>query len=209
MNLSCLSGLSCANMFPGNLQNNLDLNSFGGSWWCAHQEAIHLSSVPSSCWHCIICWFCSEIPSTLTTNLLLLSTDTEMLSYSSPLDLLAMYASVLLKNHFPSLKVLFTKSPNHRVYLHMIWWDIARNQTLVVYHSFQKWPQILQIWDGHAGIFADAHGCGYSHYPTYVGYSAILSDNADICIRMAIPITNASLSCFQQALLPRPPHCAE
>ena len=114
MNLSCLSGLSCANMFPGNLQNNLDLNSFGGSWWCAHQEAIHLSSVPSSCWHCIICWFCSEIPSTLTTNLL--STDTEMLSqwsYSSPLDLLAMYASVLLKNHFPSLKVLFTKSPNH------------------------------------------------------------------------------------------------
>ena len=132
MNLSCLSGLSCANMFPGNLQNNLDLNSFGGSWWCAHQEAIHLSSVPSSCWHCIICWFCSEIPSTLTTNLLLLSTDTEMLSYSSPLDLLAMYASVLLKNHFPSLKVLFTKSPNHRVYLHMIWWDIARNQTVVV-----------------------------------------------------------------------------
>ena len=46
--------------------------------------------------------------------------------------------------------------------------------------------------DGHADIFADAHRCGYPHFPTYVGYSAILSDNvevdADIRNRMAIPI---------------------
>ena len=46
--------------------------------------------------------------------------------------------------------------------------------------------------DGHADIFADAHRCGYPRYPTYVGYCAILSDNAevdaDIRIRMAIPI---------------------
>ena len=45
--------------------------------------------------------------------------------------------------------------------------------------------------DDHADIFADAHRCWYLHYPTYVGYSAILSDNAevdaDIRIRMAIP----------------------
>ena len=49
--------------------------------------------------------------------------------------------------------------------------------------------------DGHADIFDDAHRCGYPHYPTYVGYSAILSDNAevdaDIRIRMAIPSDNA------------------
>ena len=46
----------------------------------------------------------------------------------------------------------------------------------------------------HADIFGDAHRCGYPHYPTYVGYSAILSDNAevdaDIRIRMAIPSHN-------------------
>ena len=45
--------------------------------------------------------------------------------------------------------------------------------------------------DGHADIFGDAHRCGYPRYPTYVGYSAILSDNAevdaDIRIRIAIP----------------------
>ena len=27
--------------------------------------------------------------------------------------------------------------------------------------------------DGHADIFADVHRCGYPHYPTYIGYSAI------------------------------------
>ena len=26
--------------------------------------------------------------------------------------------------------------------------------------------------DGHADIFADAHGCGYPHYPTYVGFNS-------------------------------------
>ena len=31
----------------------------------------------------------------------------------------------------------------------------------------------MDIRDGHADIFADAHRCGYSHYPTYVGYNAI------------------------------------
>ena len=42
--------------------------------------------------------------------------------------------------------------------------------------------------NGHADIFADAHLCGYPHYPTYVGYSMIYADiDADICIRMAIP----------------------
>ena len=34
--------------------------------------------------------------------------------------------------------------------------------------------------DGHADIFGDAHRCGYPHYPSYVGYSAILSDNAEV-----------------------------
>ena len=43
------------------------------------------------------------------------------------------------------------------------------------------------IRDGHPDIFADAHRCGYPHYPTYVGYSAIYADNADIHIRVAIP----------------------
>ena len=47
------------------------------------------------------------------------------------------------------------------------------------------------IRDGHADIFGDAHRCVCQIYPTYVGYSAILSDNAevdaDIRIRMAIP----------------------
>ena len=45
--------------------------------------------------------------------------------------------------------------------------------------------------DDHADIFADAHRCGYPHYPTYVGYSMKLSVNAEvdagIRIRMAIP----------------------
>ena len=44
---------------------------------------------------------------------------------------------------------------------------------------------------GHADIFADAHQCGYLHYPTYVGYSAIyaahISDRHPIRIRMTIP----------------------
>ena len=50
------------------------------------------------------------------------------------------------------------------------------------------------IRDGHADMFGNAHRCRYPHYPTYVGYSAILSDNAevdaDIRIRMAIPSHN-------------------
>ena len=52
------------------------------------------------------------------------------------------------------------------------------------------------VWtrDGHADIFGDAHRCVCWIYPTYVGYSAILSDNAevvvDICIRIAIPNAN-------------------
>ena len=45
--------------------------------------------------------------------------------------------------------------------------------------------------DGHKDIFADAHRCGYPHYPTYIGYSAIyaahISDKHPIRIRMAIP----------------------
>ena len=51
-------------------------------------------------------------------------------------------------------------------------------------------------WVGHADIFADAHQCGYPHYPTYVGYSAIyaahISDRHPIRIRMAIPSTLCS-----------------
>ena len=50
---------------------------------------------------------------------------------------------------------------------------------------------LMLIRNGHADIFADAHQCRYPHYPTYVGYSTILSDNAevdaDIRIRMTIP----------------------
>ena len=41
--------------------------------------------------------------------------------------------------------------------------------------------------NGHADIFSDAHRCGYPHYLTYVGYSTIYADDADIRIRMAIP----------------------
>ena len=52
------------------------------------------------------------------------------------------------------------------------------------------------IRDGDADMFCDAHRCRYTHYPTYVGYSAILSDNAevdaDIRIRMAIPSQDPS-----------------
>ena len=51
----------------------------------------------------------------------------------------------------------------------------------------------VRIRDGHADIFADARRCGYPHYPTYVGYSAILSDNAevdaDICMAIPNPCT--------------------
>ena len=34
--------------------------------------------------------------------------------------------------------------------------------------------------DGHADIFGDAHRCICRIYPTYVGYNAILSDNAEV-----------------------------
>ena len=47
------------------------------------------------------------------------------------------------------------------------------------------------IRDGHADIFSDTHRCVCQIYPTYVRYSVILSDNAevdaDIRTRMAIP----------------------
>ena len=56
----------------------------------------------------------------------------------------------------------------------------------------------MDIRDGHADIFADAHRCGYPHYPTCVGYSAIYADNADIDadirIRMAIPSRHHGLT---------------
>ena len=66
---------------------------------------------------------------------------------------------------------------------------------------------------GHADIFADAHQCGYLHYPTYVGYSAIyaahISDRHPIRIRMAIPslgpncpVSGAQLSGAQYAWNP-------
>ena len=43
----------------------------------------------------------------------------------------------------------------------------------------------ILIRDGHADILADAHQCGYPHYPTYVGNSAIYADiDPDIPIRM-------------------------
>ena len=38
----------------------------------------------------------------------------------------------------------------------------------------------MEFMDGHADIFADEHRCRCLHYPTYVGYSAILSDNAEV-----------------------------
>ena len=57
--------------------------------------------------------------------------------------------------------------------------------TLTVGHK-----EVKKTRDGHADIFADTHRCGYPHYPTYVGYSAIyaanISDRHPICIRMAI-----------------------
>ena len=57
--------------------------------------------------------------------------------------------------------------------------------------GFETKVEMMPIRDGHADIFGDAHRCRYPHYLTYVGYSAILSDNAevdeDIRIRMAIP----------------------
>ena len=50
---------------------------------------------------------------------------------------------------------------------------------------------IVLIRDGHTDIFSDTHRCVCQIYPTYVRYSVILSDNAevdaDIRIRMAIP----------------------
>ena len=48
---------------------------------------------------------------------------------------------------------------------------------------------LMLIRNGHADIFANAHQCGYPHHPTYVGYSTILSDNAEVDanIRMTIP----------------------
>ena len=55
------------------------------------------------------------------------------------------------------------------------------------------WMECIHIRDGHADIFGDAqpHRCGFPHYPTYIGYSAIyaahISDRHDIRIRMAIP----------------------
>ena len=46
--------------------------------------------------------------------------------------------------------------------------------------GFETKVEMMPIRDGHADIFGDAHRCGYPHYPTYVRYSAILSDNAEV-----------------------------
>ena len=62
---------------------------------------------------------------------------------------------------------------------------------------------------GHADIFADAHQCGYLHYPTYVGYSAIyaahISDRHPIRIRMPIPSSIVSISHRLTVFPPRIP----
>ena len=60
----------------------------------------------------------------------------------------------------------------------------------------------LGIRDGHANIFGDAHRCIFRIYLTYVGYSAILSDNAevDVDIRIRMPSLLAMPSqdyCFE------------
>ena len=77
-----------------------------------------------------------------------------------------------------------------------------------VRHRSQAWRKvkIMAPWwsnrgvlsrDVHADVFSDAHQCVCRIYPTYVGYSAILLDNAevdaDIRIRMAIPILDCDL----------------
>ena len=68
---------------------------------------------------------------------------------------------------------------------------------LVQLPGIQKTSKSIPSRDGHADIFGDAHRCVCRIYPTYVGYSAILSDNAevdaDIRIRMAIPILDCDL----------------
>ena len=55
--------------------------------------------------------------------------------------------------------------------------------------AFHKWSSQVPQLTGASGP------CGYPHYPTYVGYSAIYADNADIDadirIRMAIPTGDA------------------
>ena len=78
----------------------------------------------------------------------------------------------------------------------MLWWEFDQiwselwQQQWRKVHPYKIIKKLsIQIRDGHADIFADAHRCGYPHYPTYVGYSAILSDNAEVDadIRIAIP----------------------
>ena len=51
------------------------------------------------------------------------------------------------------------------------------------------------VRDGHA------HRCVCQIYPTYVGYSAILSDNAGTRIRMAIP-NECPSTCRQKRDIP-------
>ena len=53
--------------------------------------------------------------------------------------------------------------------------------------AFHKWSSQVPQLTGASGP------CGYPHYPTYVGYSAIYADNADIRIRMAIPRMNPTV----------------
>ena len=61
---------------------------------------------------------------------------------------------------------------------------------------------MLDIRVGHADTFADAHRCGYPHYPTYVGYSAIyaahISDRHDIRTRIRMAITFHALRTLKQ-----------
>ena len=62
---------------------------------------------------------------------------------------------------------------------------------------------LISTRDGHVDMFTDAHRCGYLHYPTHVGYSAIYADNADIDadirIRLAIPNIHPCSRNTQQA----------
>ena len=44
----------------------------------------------------------------------------------------------------------------------------------------KTWKQWVFNRDGHADIFSNAHQCVCRIYPTYVGYSVILSDNAEV-----------------------------
>ena len=51
-------------------------------------------------------------------------------------------------------------------------------RTQLIFYCFGKLHVVVGCRVGHADIFADAHRCGYPHYPTYVRYSASYADNA-------------------------------